>query len=452
MVSKFFYLLIFLFFYCSITIDSFESFQPEGFNYHNTARIGNKLYFLGGNHNYYHLKNFFYLDLSVPFNKNNPSWYNLDIHSIPFGVSKAAIKVNGTDSSTIFLIGGERNSYNRDTFYYVYSFNSKSYIWSRLEIGGITPKWHWDMKGFNNKNNKEEIYIYGGWSNGLSNKLYILNTMNLSWTEGPDSISSRCGYTVSLLPNGIVVIIGGYVDDGNGLDKILLYDTNKNSWDLMVTQGIQLTNRTYHSAVLVNNEEILVYGGINYINEPDLVVLNTGFQPYKWSAPNVYAPNSPPPSLYGHSADIVGNYMIIAFGYIGIYDLYNHYIYLMDIRNTKNYTWVADFQPEENIVTKTVTTTTSVTETNIVTTTTAVSIITVIPEPFEPPEKYFITKRWSFRLLIECIIIFGSCFLPIRGTNSQDLRKHIDTYFFVLAIYILFVFEFNIILFSWANF
>ncbi|CAG8435899.1 6890_t:CDS:2 [Diversispora eburnea] len=155
----------------------------------------------------------------------------------------------------------------------------------------------------NNKNNKEEIYIYDGWSDGLglSNKLYILNTINLSWIEGPDS--------------------------------------------LWVNQGIQLKNRTYHSAVLI---------------------LNTGFQPYKWSVPKLLAPNSQPSSLYGHSADIVGNYMIIAF----------------------------DFQPERNIVTKTVTTISAASTTNIVTTT-VISIITVVPEPSEPPEKYFITKGWE---------------------------------------------------------
>ena len=44
-----------------------------------------------------------------------------------------------------------------------------------------------------------------------------------------------------------------------------------------------------------------------------LLVLNTTVQPFKWSIPNVdYTPSSVPATW--HTATLVGNYMIIAFG------------------------------------------------------------------------------------------------------------------------------------------
>ena len=48
---------------------------------------------------------------------------------------------------------------------------------------------------------------------------------------------------------------------------------------------------------------------------PALVLLDTNISPYSWAIPNIPPANSPPP-LLGHTANIVENYMIIAFGKI----------------------------------------------------------------------------------------------------------------------------------------
>ncbi|CAG8494154.1 9333_t:CDS:2 [Diversispora eburnea] len=339
--------------------------------------IENKLYILGG-YNNGPLDNLLYLDLSNSFHKDHPPWYNLDFREIPFGVYKAAANFGGIDNSTIFLIGGERSEKNIN---YVYSFNTKSFVWndSLINDDNDNPEWHIDIQGVTDRNGK--IYIYGGWLSGIrSNKLSILDTLRLSWTIGPspDSQNSRYGNTITLLSNGIIVIIGGYVDGGGGLYEILLYDTNENNWNSMITQGIKLSDRVYHTAVLTNDGKIIVYGGTKNNHDPDLVILDTNFQPFKWSTLEVNAINSPP-SLFGHTANLIGDYMILVF----------------------------------------------------------------VPKPPEPPaksNKSFISKRMIFQLFCEIVVIF------LILCENLD-QKHISTYLSVIAIYISFVFVFNLMLF-----
>ncbi|RHZ59341.1 hypothetical protein Glove_364g46 [Diversispora epigaea] len=351
------------------------SFIPQSRYFHNSVLIRDKLFFLGGsNNNSPCFSDFFYLDLTIPFHKDIPSWYNLDFRKIPYCVSGAFASFGGLDESTIFLIGGNRST---KFIYYISSFNTKSFIWSHVPIDQSTLIWQRNMKGVTN--DKGEIYVYGGWSlstNSSSNKLNILDTVNLEWTKGPDSQVRHFGHTATLLSNGIIVIIGGQVNDKCGLSKIWLYNTNKNEWSSMNTQGILLSNRIHHSAILAKNDKIIVYGGIiNDANatDPDLVVLDTNLLPFSWLAPKVNTINSPPSSLYGHSANIIGDYMIVTFGLFEKFKVYNNFIYLFDVRN---YTWVSYFHPKRDIVTKTQV----ITTTKIITTTVSeCSINTEIP-------------------------------------------------------------------------
>ena len=46
---------------------------------------------------------------------------------------------------------------------------------------------------------------------------------------------------------------------------------------------------------------------------PAMVLLDTNISPYSWTIPNIPSANSPPPLLV-HTANLVENYMIIAFG------------------------------------------------------------------------------------------------------------------------------------------
>ena len=61
---------------------------------------------------------------------------------------------------------------------------------------------------------------------------------------------------------------------------------------------------------------IIMYGGASngYTQvTPDIAVLNTETEPFEWTAPLVSS-NVEVPKLVYHTADLVENYMIVAFG------------------------------------------------------------------------------------------------------------------------------------------
>ncbi|CAG8562476.1 8394_t:CDS:10, partial [Diversispora eburnea] len=266
----------------SILFTIVASFNPGVRCFHEMVHIGDKLFFLGG-YNNNHLKDFFYLDLSISFHKDIPPWYNLDFREIPIGVSKAAASFGGFDGATIFLMGGERSDSGS---HYIYMFNTKSFTWEGFSSDISIIGRFWDTKGVTN--DKGRIYFYGGLSSGC-NRLQILDPLNSSkmdhytWPKSP----LRYGHSVTLLSNGVIVIIGGH---------ILFYDTYKNTMGYLVAQGISLSERERHTAVLTNDGRIIVYGKFKMINDED----------------------------------------------------YSRHTYLMDVRN---YTWVAYFHPERNVVT-----------------------------------------------------------------------------------------------------
>ena len=47
---------------------------------------------------------------------------------------------------------------------------------------------------------------------------------------------------------------------------------------------------------------------------PDIAVLNIETEPFEWTAPLVLSNVGEVPSLVYHTADLVGDYMIVAFG------------------------------------------------------------------------------------------------------------------------------------------
>ncbi|PKB93896.1 hypothetical protein RhiirA5_440064 [Rhizophagus irregularis] len=93
--------------------------------------------------------------------------------------------------------------------------------------------------------------------------------------------------------------------------NICIYDTNDGTWINMSASGIELSPRYFHTTVL--NGLIIIYGGSDrrYYPVPDQIsVLDTNVTPFIWSTPSKIntAPSSAP--FGGHTATLVGNYMI----------------------------------------------------------------------------------------------------------------------------------------------
>jgi hypothetical protein len=81
------------------------------------------------------------------------------------------------------------------------------------------------------------------------------------------------------------------------------------------------TNHTCINNFKAPNGKIIIHGGSklpggnrNVKVTPDIAVLNTETEPFEWTVPSVLSNVGEVPSLAAHTANLVGNYMIAAFG------------------------------------------------------------------------------------------------------------------------------------------
>jgi hypothetical protein len=100
--------------------------------------------------------------------------------------------------------------------------------------------------------------IQGGMRNVAETELYDPSTGG--WTDAGSMSVDRALLTMTLLPNGQVLVAGGYRGgwgDCNHLSSAELYEPGI-GWQLT---GAMATARVYHHAVLLPNGEVLVVGG-----------------------------------------------------------------------------------------------------------------------------------------------------------------------------------------------
>ena len=80
-----------------------------------------------------------------------------------------------------------------------------------------------------------------------------------TWTATGSLATARYHHTATLLPNGKVLVAGGF--DGSGyLASAELYDPASGTW---TATGSLATARDYHTATLLPNGKVLVAGGFD---------------------------------------------------------------------------------------------------------------------------------------------------------------------------------------------
>ena len=78
--------------------------------------------------------------------------------------------------------------------------------------------------------------------------------------------SIRAGHTATLLPNGQVLVAGGYTDFyAAALASAELYTPATGTWK---TTGSMNTSRINQTATLLNNGQVLVAGGVDTSDLP----------------------------------------------------------------------------------------------------------------------------------------------------------------------------------------
>ncbi|RHZ53536.1 hypothetical protein Glove_441g55 [Diversispora epigaea] len=399
---------------------------------HNSVIIDDKLLVFSG-YTIDYTYELFYLDLSTSFENNKLTWKLIPEGSLPVYTWRSTA-VLSLDNSTIYLYGGfmiNKDTHDYDYSNLVYMYDYSTSTWSASNLGGDAVPPRQDIEGV--IDNSGKIYIFGGFNAtnlaSFTGRLYddmnVLNTVSSDWTTLSISGSlpnPRFHYTADILPNGIIVYIGGVEQVSVGgnftlvdINKIQLFDTINLEWSQKDATGDVIDSRMYFSSVLTPDGYIIIFGGCTYAPgsdfssvSPKLASLNT--DTFEWSIPSGSEENSPP-SIYAHTANLYYDFMIITFGFNLDTQLYSSsaQVYLYNIKSNK---WVTTFSPTENK--STTTTPTSSTFKPIITT-----------SPTKKSSKSLaigLGVGISAAVLITCIFIIT--FIIRRNRNStQDKQQ-----------------------------
>ncbi|RHZ53556.1 hypothetical protein Glove_441g36 [Diversispora epigaea] len=362
---------LFKFIFCILLlINSILCYDPPKRCFHNSLIIDDRLLIFSG---YTNISDYtfelFYLDLSNSFENDKLTWTLIPDGSLPVYTWRSTAVLDG---STIYLYGGfmlNKGTLEYDYSNLVYKYDYSTSSWSTPNLGGDTVPPRQDMKGV--IDNLGKIYIFGGYNatnltsstGNLFNDMNLLNTASNTWTTLTISGSIPTAsdqYAANILSNGIIVYFGG-VEQVNAnadftlasMNKIKLFDTSKLEWSQMDATGDNIDARMYFSSVLTPDGYIIIFGGRTYSAtgsftsvSPKLAKLDTNKDTFEWSIPSDSDLDSPP-SIYGHTANLYNDFMIITFGINLDTRLYSSsaQVYLYNIKSDK---WVTTFSPTEN--------------------------------------------------------------------------------------------------------
>src|SRR6266568_3445749 len=83
------------------------------------------------------------------------------------------------------------------------------------------------------------------------------------WAPTGSLATVRQGNSTTLLPNGKVLVTGGYNNVSGYLASSELYDPTSNSWSSAESMG---SGRSEHTATLLPNGKVLIAGGRKIVN------------------------------------------------------------------------------------------------------------------------------------------------------------------------------------------
>lgn len=205
------------------------------------------------------------------------------------------------------------------------------------------------------------VYIWGGMTvNGPMTNFWVVNTQyNATKISTSKSPPLTLGHVLVSTNDNRLCLIGGITQNtriGAPMSGIWCFDTVAQQWTSNPTTGENIPGpRINHTAILDGNGNIVMYGGMECspissaacILPPayNLAILN--ITSFYWITPNL---EGGPSTLYGHSAAIVDNQMIVAFGaQVTTPKIPTNDVYILDMSNG-SYSWVTQFNPSLSTV------------------------------------------------------------------------------------------------------
>ncbi|CAG8684910.1 8774_t:CDS:2 [Cetraspora pellucida] len=229
---------------------------------------------------------------------------------------------------------------------------------------------------------KDRLYFYGGSSGYSSYNFFYLdvsksfdltNTSSMHWTDLSFVTSISRTYGASVVNNNSIYFFSG----SYSLSRVDKFDTLTEQWVTFNFSGNAILASTYISSVqgVISNNTIYFFGGSTQISitqtQHDLILVIGGYplgritslniKTFLWA--NITALNDGfIPGLYYHTATLINNYVIIAYGNYDTYNPYyptiyysgyNNNISLLDINQKDNYKWVNSYVIPNNTQTPT---------------------------------------------------------------------------------------------------
>ncbi|CAG8533467.1 10161_t:CDS:2 [Funneliformis caledonium] len=331
-----------------------KTFKPLKRYGHTATIIGDKLYILGGQND--EIANsgvgseFFYLDISVPFNVQDILWHDLTIGNIVPTHFAAASGKGGANNNSLILYGGIQSKNVEMALVYMYDTQKNTWNVPITTGNNVTRKA--SLKGVVNFSAK--MFLFGGRSDKLLlNDMLILDTINYNLATGSitDGPSPRSSYGGTLLTNHFIIYFGGTFTtsgvDGVSLSlkEIYLYDIVHDDWISKVTTGTIPSDRESFSVVLgLDGQQLIIFGGISNFNDlkPQDAIYMLDLVNFEWKVPKVSG--NIPSSRYWHQANVIGKYMVVTFGFG--YDItVDNDVLLLDISNKDELIWTNIYDP-----------------------------------------------------------------------------------------------------------
>ncbi|KAJ1426257.1 hypothetical protein B484DRAFT_450777, partial [Ochromonadaceae sp. CCMP2298] len=175
-----------------------------------------------------------------------------------------------------------------------------------------------------------KIVMHGGWNGtDVFNDLWIFNTDSFVWMQPKSSgfgPTPRYGHTISLTPDGRLLIFGGCSFTDKGVPKyqndLRQLDTDSMVWSRPRISGHIPTGRMGHTATLMSDNKIFFYGGWGKggCQSHDLIEEAAAFttavldiKSMTWYVPRKLGPK-PSKHLYNHATCRCGPSSVYIFG------------------------------------------------------------------------------------------------------------------------------------------
>ncbi|KAF9118514.1 hypothetical protein BGW39_001116 [Mortierella sp. 14UC] len=318
--------------------------------FHAAASVGSSIYFTGGTTHDSSGKavlssDTLGLDLAQTWETSSPPLNTL----APVPASVSGHVMNKISATTQLIVAGGESTSPQASFTYLYE--TKTGSWSVVKPANPTPPNH-RLYSAAVATGKDGLLLEGGYLTTVANGTFSPSLISLHpaakfqpVTTTPVALAANAPalarHTMTLTTDGNAVVLGGITAQGAVANLSIAYvlDTQaaRGEWKTVSLSGTAPDPRMSFSTVLVNTTTLLVYGGTTDLKTGYSNAFYLDLPTWTWSSPPA---QGDAPSLWGHTATMAGNFMVVGFGTSS--SPRDERIALLDV--TSN-TWTKRFRP-----------------------------------------------------------------------------------------------------------